>query len=445
VASVEVLVTPGGRQSVIVLGAGPAGLTAAYRLARRGLRVTLLTQSARIGGHVRRETDPPASILGCHRATWELLSTLGIQPAEPAFAESRLEFLLPGGRVVRYPRTRFPTPIQQLLTIGRFSGLRAGERWKLLSWLEQLWEGSVELPTDLEQRTAESWLDSLSHGPSSRQAVWSPLARWLTGNDLQQLSADAFVMALKPFFLSQAVDSRIWVPRQAWDRTFVQPVTDALAKAGASVCVGLRAEGFEYHDDQITGLRIKDGNSLQADWYITALPPRDLTALLPERWMSRYAYFQQVVDLQTLCSAVMQVRTAQPITSPRHILIGAGPFSWMACKPSQFDRGLVAMVTMPQDHAVTDSIQRVSTLLRSLNLLRPDRQITGFRQEDQAYSWLALSPGAKVRRPLQRSPIRNLLVAGAWTDTGWPANLESAIVSGERCTEIIQPAQGISR
>jgi hypothetical protein len=28
-------------------------------------------------------------------------------------------------------------------------------------------------------------------------------------------------------------------------------------------------------------------------------------------------------------------------------------------------------------------------------------------------------------------------VAGAWTDTGWPANLESAIVSGERCADII--------
>jgi predicted NAD/FAD-dependent oxidoreductase len=438
------LVTPDDRQSVIVLGAGPAGLTAAYRLALRGLRVTLLTQSARIGEHVRRESDPPASILGCHRATWTLLDALGIQPAQPAFAEAQLEFLLPGGRVVRYPKTRFPTPIQQLLTIGRFSGLRASERWKLLSWLEQLWEGSLELPVDLEQRTAESWLDSLSHGPSSRQTVWAPLARWLTGNDLQHLSADAFVTALKPFFLSQAADSRIWVPRQAWDRTFVQPVTDALAKAQATIRLGMRAVAFEYHDDQITSLRFKDGNSLQADWYVVALPPRDLTALLPERWLSRYAYFQQVVDLESLCYTVLQVRTAELITSPRHILIGAGPFSWMACKPSQFDRGLVAVVTMPQDQAVTDSIQRVSTLLRSLNLLRPDRQITGFRQEDEAYTWLALPPGAKVRRPLQRSPIRNLLVAGAWTDTGWPANLESAIVSGERCAEIIQPAHSVS-
>ena len=432
-----------GRQSVMVLGAGPAGLTAAYRLALGGLRVTVLTPSARIGEHVRRESDPPASILGCHEATWALLHALGIRPDQPAFAEAQLEFLLPSDRVVRYPKTRFPTPIQQLLTIGRFSGLRAGERWKLLSWLEQLWEGSVELPADLEQRTAESWLGSLSHSPSSRQTIWAPLSRWLTGNDLQHLSADAFVTALKPFFLSHAADSRIWVPRQTWDRAFVQPVTDALAKAQATVCAGTRAVRFEYHDDRITGLRVKDGASLQADWYLAALPPRELTGLLPERWLSRYAYFQQIVDLEAFSSSVLQVRTGETMTSPRHILMGAGPFNWIACKPSQFDRGLVATVTMRQDQAVTEPIQRVSALLRSLNLLQPERHITGFRQEDRALAWLALPPGTKVRRPLQRSPIRNLLLAGAWTDTGWPANLESAIVSGERCAAIILQHGGL--
>jgi monoamine oxidase len=422
---------------VIVLGGGPAGLTAAYRLALGGFGVTLLTPSARIGEHLRREGDLPADILGCHRATWTLLHAFGIRPAQPAFAETHLEFLLPSGRVVHYPKTRFPTPLQQLLTIGRFSGLRAGERWKLLSWLEQLWEGSLALPSDLEQRTAESWLESLSHGPSSRQTVWAPLARWLTGNDLQSLSADAFVTALKPFFLSHAADSRVWVPTQTWDRTFVQPVTDALAKARATICAGMRAVRFEYHDDRITGLRANDGSSLQADWYVAALPPRELTALLPERWLSRYAYFQHIVDLKSTSYTLIQVRTVERIATPRQIMLGGGPFNWIACKPSKFDGGLFAILAMPQEQSVTDPIQRVSSLLRSLNLLQPDRQITGFRQEDRAHGWLALPPGTKVRRPLQRSPIPNLLVAGAWTDTGWPSNLESAIISGERCAEII--------
>lgn len=425
------------RPSVIVIGAGPAGLTAAYRIATRGLRVTLLNQSTRLGEHLRRESDPPIAILGCHRATWALLGVLGLRADQPAFSEAQLEFLLPGGRLVRYPKTRFPTPVRQLLTIGRFAGLTPGERWKLLSWLEQLWEGSLQLPADLEHRTADSWLESLAFSPSSRQTIWNPLARWLTGNDLAHLSADAFVAALKPFFLSYTPDSRIWVPRQPWDRTFIQPVTGALAKAEATLALGTRAVRFDYHDDRITGVRLQDGSSLQADWYVAAVPAHELTRLLPERWLTRYGYFQHVVDLATISCTVIQVRTAELITSPRHIMAGAGPFSLIACKPSQFDRGLVAILTMPQDQSVTDSIQRISALLRSLKLLQPDRQITGFRQEDNAHTWLALPPGTKIRRPIQRSPISNLLLAGAWTDTGWPANLESAIVSGEHCAELI--------
>jgi uncharacterized protein with NAD-binding domain and iron-sulfur cluster len=51
---------------------------------------------------------------------------------------------------------------------------------------------------------------------------------------------------------------------------------------------------------------------------------------------------------------------------------------------------------------------------------------------------LSLHPGVAVMRPIQQSPIQNLLVAGAWTDTGWPASIESALVSARRCVDIIR-------
>jgi uncharacterized protein with NAD-binding domain and iron-sulfur cluster len=435
--SIKILVTSLDRQSVIVLGAGPAGLTVAYRLAIHGLRVTLINQSSALGEHLRRESDPPISILGCHRATWTLLRSLGVQPSEPVFREAQLEFLLPDGRLARYPKARFPTPLQQLFTLGRFAGLSRVERWKLLSWLEQIWEGSVQLAPDLEQQTARSWLESLSHSQTSLQTIWNPLARWLTGNDIQHLSADAFVTALKPFFLSHAANSRIWTPRQPWVRTFVQPIVEILTKKGATLSLGTRAVRFDYHEDRVMGVRLNDGAILQADWYVAAVPAHQLTPLLPERWLTRYAYFQQVVELRTISCAIIQLRTGEPITTPRHILMGAGPFPGIACKPSESDGNLVAVLTMPQDQSVTDTQQHISALLHSLHLLRANHQLTGFRQQEMAHAWLALPPGTKVRRPIQLSPIPNLLLAGAWTDTDWPANLESAIVSGERCAEII--------
>ncbi len=429
--------TPDVRQSVIVLGAGPAGLTAAYRLAVSGCQVTLLSSSSLPGQQLRRAGDPPSTILGCHHATWALLRALGVQRSPSAFAEATLEFLLPDGRFVRYPKTWFPTPLQQLLTIGRFAGLPPSERWKLLTWLEELWEGSVDLPPDLEQRTAQQWLESLGYSPASLQSIWNRLAGWLTGNDLGQLSADAFVMALKPFFLSGGASSRIWVPRLAWDRLLIEPIKEALIKNHATVTTPVEVVRFEIQENRVSGVRLRDGTVLRADWYVSAVGAPQLTPLLPERWLTRYAYFQHLVDLRTFPYRVIHACTAATLTAPRQILPSSGAFQWIACIPSNADRQVRALLALPHDRPVADSKQEATSLLRALKLLRADERLTGFSDEITASAALSLAPGTKIRRPLQRSPIANLLLAGAWTDTGWPANVESAIISGERCAEII--------
>jgi zeta-carotene desaturase len=50
---------------------------------------------------------------------------------------------------------------------------------------------------------------------------------------------------------------------------------------------------------------------------------------------------------------------------------------------------------------------------------------------------LDVKPGTQQYRPLQQSPFSNFLVAGDWTDTGWPSLLESAVLSGQRCADAI--------
>jgi uncharacterized protein with NAD-binding domain and iron-sulfur cluster len=44
-------------------------------------------------------------------------------------------------------------------------------------------------------------------------------------------------------------------------------------------------------------------------------------------------------------------------------------------------------------------------------------------------------PGCDRWRPDQRTSIRNLFLAGDWTQTGWPATMESAVRSGYRAAE----------
>jgi len=49
------------------------------------------------------------------------------------------------------------------------------------------------------------------------------------------------------------------------------------------------------------------------------------------------------------------------------------------------------------------------------------------KQRDATFSAV---PGTAALRLPQRTPIRNLILAGDWTATGWPATMESAVRSG---------------
>jgi uncharacterized protein with NAD-binding domain and iron-sulfur cluster len=438
-------VTSTTTQSVVILGGGPAGLTAAYRLTNLGYRVTIVDRRPLLGG-VRmsedlRDTLEPFTILGCHHATQALLHSLHPGPQQPAEAEVPLEFRLHDGSFVHYPRTSFPAPLHTWMNLLKFAGIPWKERWRLASWVEQLWEGDDRLPADLEQRTADDWLASIGQSAQTRRVVWNPLARWLTGNDLSSMSADAFVTSMRPLFLRTRSDTRISVVQDSLQTCLIQPITKTLTQAGATILRNAEATHLRYDQDRISGVLLRDGSLLQADWYVAALPPQQLTPLLPERWLTRYAYFQQLTELRSVDGTILHVQAEQPCATPRLILLNDTSFHSVLATAATPDRTGFLLITtdsqFAQDQPDSNLDIALSDLLRSLGLLMPESRIASTRRRTIPGAILSLRPGTKLHRPIQRSPIANLLVAGSWTDTGWPPNLESATVSGNRCADAI--------
>ena len=432
-------------QSVAILGGGPAGLTAAYRLSRHGYRVTVVERRPLLGGAGRNELpgddSEPFTILGCHHATDALLHALHPRLRQPAAIAIPLEFRLPDGALVHYPRTAFPAPLHSWVNLLRFAGIPWKERWQLASWVEQLWEGDAELPADLEHRTADEWLASIGQSAQTRNLVWNPLAQWLTGNDLATISADAFVLSMKPLFLSTRPDSRISVVQDSLQTCFTQPITKVLMQGSATILRNTEVTQLLYVQDRISGVLLQNGSLLQADWYVAAVPPHQLTPLLPERWLTRYAYFQQLAELRSVDRTIVHVHVEQPCAIPRLVLLSNTSFHSVLVTATAPDHTGFSLLTTdsqfvqvrpdsPLDIAIPD-------LLRSWGLLTPECRVASTHHRTISNGILSLRPGTKIHRPIQRSPISNLLVAGAWTDTGWPPNLESAIVSGNRCAETI--------
>jgi len=64
-----------------------------------------------------------------------------------------------------------------------------------------------------------------------------------------------------------------------------------------------------------------------------------------------------------------------------------------------------------------------------------DADLLWSRVSREPYATIALRPG--VVRPGVATGRENVARAGAWTDTGWPATMESAIRSGRRAAQVI--------
>lgn len=58
---------------------------------------------------------------------------------------------------------------------------------------------------------------------------------------------------------------------------------------------------------------------------------------------------------------------------------------------------------------------------------------------------LRAEPGVGALRPGPRTAVPGLILAGAWTDTGWPATLESAVLSGHAAARCALATVGIER
>ena len=429
--------------TALVVGNTLAGLTTALRLAKRGYAVTLLEEPRQHGASTQDGSDEdalPLVLMGCHTATYALLKALGT--ADHVQFNGRIGLELHSNcRLVRLRRPPLPAPLHALAGLAIFAGMPVRDRWRFLMWAERTWEQDPALPVDLDSHTAEAWLRGIGQSEFARAQVWTPLCRFLVGDDVRTVSAAALLSMLMRCFLSSRRHSRLAVSVVSMDRLLHQPLRNALIGMGVSLKSG-DADRLDFSEQSVTGLHLKSRDLLTADRYIIALPRRHITPLLPERVLTRFSYFQHIDALVETPAVAVHLRLDQPVQSPRVLLLAERNFHWMCVKPAADDRHSAISLVM------TGQSERLD---------RPDKDLLTFAGEDLQsvvpalsaarclshrivrvpQAWLSMKPGTTAQRPLQRSPFSNLLLAGEWTDTGLPSTVESAIVSGNRCAQMI--------
>jgi len=428
--------------TVLILGGGIAGLTAALSLRTKGHTVTVIEQAAKVGGRLRHA--PPPLLLEAHQATWSLLDILGKTADAKRSRHTPLEFLQSTGARIQFLHLPLPSPLNTLLGTTLFQGLSMRDRWHLLSFLERTWEQDPPLPGDLDFRIADEWLASIGQSEGARRGVWNSLARLLLGAPLSQVSAALFMRTLRRCFLTGAKATRLTIPPHGADSFLVSPLRTRLETMGVQFRLNSTATRLRFERDRVARVDLDDRTELTADRYIAALPRRGLTSLLPERIVTHYAYFQQLSRLSDSPFLMVRLHVAQPTERTQLVLLERNTFHWMIRHPDQelHEAATVvwAIAVAEPDLSAEEDGELVRRAMDDLAAAFPsaspplliESQVIRIPQ-----AVLTPEPGAQQCRPLPNSPFANLLVAGDWTDTGWPANLESAVLSGQRCADAI--------
>jgi oxygen-dependent protoporphyrinogen oxidase len=172
---------------VIVVGGGITGLTAAYELSKRDLRVAVLEAAARSGGLIRTERVDgftieagPDAILSSKPAALDLVRELGL--------EGHIQYVRTPGAFVLRGRRLYKLPSPSLL------GLPL--TWRALAGYRQLpWHARVRLALEprVPPRTADDD-ESVGaffrrrFGPDTVDIIAQPLLGGIHAGDIEQLS-----------------------------------------------------------------------------------------------------------------------------------------------------------------------------------------------------------------------------------------------------------------
>lgn len=426
--------------TVLILGAGLTGLTTAYHLYQQGYHVTLLDHPDWLDGFRTDAPEPAPIVLGCHHETRRILRALDQERPVEGDRTIPLEFRLPDGRIVPYQSARLPGAFQWMMSLFSFHGLSWQDRWRLFSHVEQIWEQAQTLPADLENRTADEWLTATGQSPEARERIWDPLAQWLSGNALARLSAATFVHLLSTVFLHDASAAKLTQLTGSMEIRFFAPMKQMLQQGPVRTVSLTHQPTIRFGQTGVSEVRLHDDTRLRADHYIIALSYQNLLSLLPERLLTRYAYFAQMTELKSSSAVVVQLTCSSTTHTPRLLLLPRRPFhqlTGLSLESGKIAYRLSAVgstLTELSDDQVVDAAQ---TEIGELFSATAKEDVIARSVSRENHAALLLAPGAARLRPLQQSPMQNLLVAGAWTDTGWPANLESAFVSARRCAELV--------
>ncbi|MDB5801471.1 MAG: squalene/phytoene dehydrogenase [Rhodocyclales bacterium] len=415
---------------VAIIGAGYAGLSAAVELARAGVQVTVFEAGRTLGGRARvvekdgRRIDNGQHILiGAYTETLRMLRFLRVPPRQ--LITRPFTLYVPGR--LDFRAANLPAPFHLIVGLLRSRQMSWADRLAVVRLMRTLKRMRYALAQDY---SVSQLLADTRQTPLLCELLWEPLCVAALNTPAHEASAQIFINVLRDSLSGSASMSELLIPRVDLSELLPVPAAQFLARSGGNVNIATTVKSIEADEDVF---RIV-GNPFEGERFshvVVAVGPyhvSDLLAGFPELSLLR----QQVDGMTHQPITTVYLEYDESVRLPEPMIgVANSTVQWL------FDRGqlggqkglLAAVISARGPH---------SELSREELGLRAHEAVEALIPRLSAPKWSTVitekratfSCSPSVLRPLHITPIKNLVLAGDYVQSPYPATIEAAVRSG---------------
>ena len=438
---------------VVVIGGGVAGIAAALDCANAGARVTLVEVRRRLGGAAYSFERDGMQIdngqhvfLRCCAAYRGLLSRLGSERCVRVQERLEIPVLSPGRETVTLSRSGLPAPAHLAGTLMRYRHLTRAQRLRAIRAVSAL-KGVDPDDETLERQTFGQWLAEHGQDEETVAVLWELIVLATLNVPAAQASPGLAAFVFQQGLLAHADAGDVGFHERPLSETIAEPAARALEHAGVRVLLGWRAQRIQRRD---AGLVVSSsGEEIATQAVIVALPHARAAGMMDDlapELASRVRQIESspIVNVHVVYDRqVCEHRFAAGVRTPVQYLFDRTAAAGIASATRGIASGsggvpdgcqylAVSLSGAEQEMqmSVDQLRERYLPAMRELLPRARHARVEAFFATREHAATFRASPGVARLRPPARTPAKGLVLAGAWTDTGWPATLEGATLSG---------------
>ena len=437
-----------------MIGGGLAGLSSAVALAEAGHRVRLLEKRPHLGGRAASYVLPGGEhVDNCQHVTLGCCTNLAdfyrrVGAAEKIRFFNRLLFAAPDGRRGAMESFPLPPPLHMAPSFAQFPLLGWADKIAIARALLTIALSGgrpADLFTDAGGTTMLAWLQKHRQTERAIRRFWEVILVSALDEELDRIDAHYGIDVFWKAFLSARGGYRLGIPCVPLGELY-DGCKEAIARRGGEVLLRAGVRGFQVTGNQVVGVAREDGSLETADYYVAAVPHDILLELLPAEVVEREPVFSNLRKLRTSPITGVHLWFDRIVMNEPFLTLLDSTTQWVFNKTQLYggaapDGQYLQLVISASYSLVPRSRQEIIELCLNevrevLPGIREAKLVKGTVVKETSATF-SPAPGSDRWRPLQKSPLKELFLAGDWTFTGWPSTMEGAVRSGYLAAEAI--------